>query len=242
MGRHWSVIVHYIAKAIQRPGATRDRDSLHQRSIAVVVPGIKALRQSLTQDNATPFCRCSPAPLPLELHCRVGLAACIDLLHNVPQWQSASATGGRILLSYAWVSKGEEQDTRMQAAALRAAGVERLFMECASGGCGGRPELHRLLDQLRPWDVVVVWKLDRQQQSAIVDMVHAGRQSQADAARLFRVHPAPVSRRIAVHRQQAAPAKPPADEASPGHLPKTQRLLSTHGTHGHPSGTQERTR
>jgi hypothetical protein len=30
---------------------------------------------------------------------------------------------------------------------LRAAGVERLFMACASGGCWGRPELHRLLDQ-----------------------------------------------------------------------------------------------
>src|SRR4051794_30185982 len=30
-----------------------------------------------------------------------------------------------------------------------------------SGGRWDRPELHRLLDQLRPGDVVVVWKLDR---------------------------------------------------------------------------------
>ena len=36
----------------------------------------------------------------------------------------------------------------------------------------------------------------------------AGRQSQADAARLFRVHPATVSRLLAAHRQQTAPAPP----------------------------------
>ena len=39
-----------------------------------------------------------------------------------------------MLLGYAQVSKGEEQDTRMQETALRAAGVERLFTERASGG------------------------------------------------------------------------------------------------------------
>jgi DNA invertase Pin-like site-specific DNA recombinase len=155
-------------------------------------------------------------------------------------------------------------------------GVARTFTEYASGGCWDRPALHRLLDQLRPEDVVVVWKLDRlsrslkdllhiierieqagagfrsltaaidttppagrmlmqmvgsfaeferamirehtqtglagliggrrpklgsQQQAAIVDMAHRGRQSQADAARLFRVHPATVSRLLAAHRQ-----------------------------------------
>ena len=58
-----------------------------------------------------------------------------------------------MLLGYARVSKGEEQDTRMQEAALRAAGVERLFTERASGGRWDRPVLHRLLDQLRPRDV-----------------------------------------------------------------------------------------
>ena len=40
MGRHVAVIVHYIATAIQRPGATRDRDGLRHRSIAVIVLGI----------------------------------------------------------------------------------------------------------------------------------------------------------------------------------------------------------
>jgi DNA invertase Pin-like site-specific DNA recombinase len=54
-------------------------------------------------------------------------------------------------------------------------------------------------------------KLGPQQQAALVDMVHAGRQSQADAARLFRVHPATVSRLLAAHRQQAAPTRSPED-------------------------------
>jgi DNA invertase Pin-like site-specific DNA recombinase len=45
--------------------------------------------------------------------------------------------------------------------ALRAAGCERIYREKASGGRLDRPELRRLLDQLRKGDVLVVWKLDR---------------------------------------------------------------------------------
>src|SRR5947209_13297551 len=44
---------------------------------------------------------------------------------------------------------------------LKAAGCERIYREKASGGRWDRPELHRLLDQLRKGDVLVVWKLDR---------------------------------------------------------------------------------
>src|SRR2546423_148934 len=82
-----------------------------------------------------------------------GVAACTNLLQNTEQWQWVSATGEPMILGYARVSKGEAQDTRMQETALRAAGVERLFTEQASGGRWDRPHLHRLLDQLRPGDV-----------------------------------------------------------------------------------------
>src|SRR5450432_2503054 len=65
-----------------------------------------------------------------------------------------------MLIGYARISTSE-QDTKMQAAALRAAGCELIFREKASGGRWERPELHKLLDQLRKGDVLVVWKLDR---------------------------------------------------------------------------------
>ena len=63
-------------------------------------------------------------------------------------------------IGYARVST-DDQDTAAQVAALKAAGCERIYREKASGGRWDRPELHRLLDQLRKGDVLVVWKLDR---------------------------------------------------------------------------------
>jgi hypothetical protein len=50
-------------------------------------------------------------------------------------------------------------------------GLNGLFAERASGGRWDRPELHRLFDQLRPRDVVVVWKLDRLSRS-LKDLLH----------------------------------------------------------------------
>lgn len=42
-----------------------------------------------------------------------------------------------------------------------AAGCTRIYQEKISGAKKDRPELQRLLDQLRVDDIVVVWKLDR---------------------------------------------------------------------------------
>jgi DNA invertase Pin-like site-specific DNA recombinase len=186
-----------------------------------------------------------------------------------------------MLIGYARVSTSE-QETAAQAAALKTAGCERIYREQASGGRWDRPELHRLLDQLRKGDVLMVWKLDRlsrslrdvltimerlvevkagfrslteaidtttpagrmmmqmvgafaeferamlrertriglesarregrvggrppkltrQQEVEIVRMISRGRKTAADAARLFSVHPATISRLLA--RAQAS--------------------------------------
>lgn len=61
---------------------------------------------------------------------------------------------------YARVSTGD-QDARLQHDALTAAGCYRIFTDTASGSLESRPELDKLLDQLRPGDTLVVWRLDR---------------------------------------------------------------------------------
>jgi DNA invertase Pin-like site-specific DNA recombinase len=63
-------------------------------------------------------------------------------------------------LGYARVST-QEQDNGAQIAALKAAGCVRIFEEKVSASRWDRPQLHRLLDQLREGDILVVWKLDR---------------------------------------------------------------------------------
>jgi DNA invertase Pin-like site-specific DNA recombinase len=76
-----------------------------------------------------------------------------------------------MLIGYARVSKGDEQSNKAQARALADAGCARVFEEKASGGRWDRPELHRMLDQLREGDTVVVWKLDRLSRS-LKDVLH----------------------------------------------------------------------
>ena len=74
-------------------------------------------------------------------------------------------------VGYARVSKQQDQDTAAQLRALKIGGAERVFTEHASGGRWDRPELHKMLDQLRAGDVVVVWKLDRLSRS-LKDVLH----------------------------------------------------------------------
>jgi len=186
-----------------------------------------------------------------------------------------------MLIGYARVST-QDQDAAAQIAALKTAGCELVFQDKASGGRWDRPELQRLLGQLRQGDVLVVWKLDRlsralqdvlalmekvtqagagfrslteaidttspggrmmmqivgtfaeferamlrertrhgldaarqqgriggrrpklktHQQQEIVQLVNSGQKTAADAARLFNVHPATVSRLL---RRDKAP-------------------------------------
>jgi DNA invertase Pin-like site-specific DNA recombinase len=64
------------------------------------------------------------------------------------------------LLGYARVSTTDQQP-HLQVDALKHAGCYRVFTETASGACTDRPVLDQVLDQLRPGDTLVVWKLDR---------------------------------------------------------------------------------
>jgi len=85
--------------------------------------------------------------------------------------KTPKAANPGMLLGYARVSKGDEQSNALQAKAIKAAGCRRLFEEAASGGRWDRPELHRMLEQLREGDTVIVWKLDRLSRS-LKDVLH----------------------------------------------------------------------
>ena len=67
---------------------------------------------------------------------------------------------GGLMLGYARVST-DDQDLTQQRDHLRAAGCNKLFAEKVSGARRVRPELDRMLDHLRPGDVVTVTRLDR---------------------------------------------------------------------------------
>jgi DNA invertase Pin-like site-specific DNA recombinase len=54
-----------------------------------------------------------------------------------------------------------DQHPQLLIDALQRAGCYRVFVETASGARTDRPVLEQVLDQLRPGDTLVVWKLDR---------------------------------------------------------------------------------
>lgn len=80
-----------------------------------------------------------------------------------------------MLIGYARVSTDQQRlDTQIDA--LIATGVERIFSDQISGSRRARPELDRMLDQLRSGDIVVVTKYDRLARSLrdlleIVDLI-----------------------------------------------------------------------
>lgn len=63
-------------------------------------------------------------------------------------------------IGYARVSTAD-QSLQLQRDALKTEGVEKVFVETASGAQRDRPELAKALDYLREGDTLVVWKLDR---------------------------------------------------------------------------------
>ena len=80
-----------------------------------------------------------------------------------------------MILGYARVST-KDQNLDGQRDALSAAGAERMFADTITGTARVRPELDRLLSELRSGDVVVVTRYDRLARSlkdllAIVDLI-----------------------------------------------------------------------
>jgi DNA invertase Pin-like site-specific DNA recombinase len=63
-------------------------------------------------------------------------------------------------IGYARVST-RDQNLDLQLKALKKAGCQKLFREKVSGVTRHRPELQRMLDQVRSDDTIIVWKLDR---------------------------------------------------------------------------------
>lgn len=82
-----------------------------------------------------------------------------------------------MILGYARVST-KEQNLDGQHDALKAAGAERIFADTITGTARSRPELDRMLKELRAGDVIVVTKYDRLARSLknlleIVDQIQA---------------------------------------------------------------------
>jgi len=82
-----------------------------------------------------------------------------------------------MILGYARVST-RYQNLDGQRDALSAAGAERIFADTITGTATSRPELNRLLSELRPDDVIVVTKYDRLARSLkdlleMVDLIQA---------------------------------------------------------------------
>lgn len=63
-------------------------------------------------------------------------------------------------IGYARVST-RDQKADLQVDALKQAGCERIYQDIASGAKSARPELDKLLANVRAGDAVVIWKLDR---------------------------------------------------------------------------------
>ena len=83
-------------------------------------------------------------------------------------------------IGYARVST-HDQDLALQLDALSKIGCEKIYQEKRTGSTKERPQLKKMLDQIRADDVIVIWKLDRLARSLrdLVDLVNTIQQAGA---------------------------------------------------------------
>ena len=63
-------------------------------------------------------------------------------------------------IGYARVST-RDQNLELQIDALKKTGCEKIYQDIASGARSERPALTEMIENLRPGDILVIWKLDR---------------------------------------------------------------------------------
>ncbi|MCI0563928.1 MAG: recombinase family protein [Nitrososphaera sp.] len=85
-------------------------------------------------------------------------------------------------IGYARVST-QKQDLSLQLDALQSAGCATIYQEKVTGSKRERPELQKMMNQIRAGDVVVIWKLDRLARS-LTDLVSQVNEMQAKGAEL----------------------------------------------------------
>jgi len=85
-------------------------------------------------------------------------------------------------IGYARVST-KDQDLSLQIDALENVGCTRIYQEQITGSTKERPELQKMLEQLRDRDVIVIWKLDRLARS-LKDLVSLVNEIQENGAGL----------------------------------------------------------
>lgn len=89
-------------------------------------------------------------------------------------------------IGYARVST-KEQNLSLQMDALEKEGCKEIFQEKISGAKADRPELRKMIDQLRAGDIIVTWKLDRMGRS-LRDLVNLMNEIQEKGAGLKSLH------------------------------------------------------
>ena len=89
-------------------------------------------------------------------------------------------------IGYARVST-KDQNLALQRDALLKEGCRPIFEEKQSGAKSDRPELRRMIDQLREGDTVIIWKLDRLGRS-LRDLVNLVTEIQEKGAGLKSLH------------------------------------------------------